>query len=80
VEALGQGTPVALARGSALDEVAPPDSPRFVAHDADDVQRCMLALAKQPLPRSPALYQWAERYAPAGYRQHLEDLLRELAS
>lgn len=79
VEALGQGTPVALARGSALDEVAPPDSPRFNAHDADDLQRCMLALAKDPLPRSPALSQWAERYAPAAYRQHLEDLLQELA-
>ncbi|MFP6850385.1 MAG: glycosyltransferase family 1 protein [Pseudomonas sp.] len=80
VEALGHGTPVALARGSALDEVAPASSPRFAAHDAADLQRCLLALASQPLPRTPALREWAERYAPAAYRQHLQQLLQELAS
>ena len=78
VEALGLGTPVALARGSALDEVAPPESPRFAPYDAADQQRCMLELAQQPLPRSPALTEWAAGFSPAAYRQRLSCLLEEL--
>lgn len=78
VEALGLGTPVALARGSALDEVAPPESPRFAPYDSADQQRCMLELAQQPLPRSPALTEWAAGFGPAAYRQRLSCLLEEL--
>lgn len=80
VEALGLGTPVALGRGSALDEVAPGESPRFDPHDAADIRRVLLDIARQPLPRDlPALTEWAARYAPASYRARLDQLLRELA-
>lgn len=78
VEALGQGTPVALARGSALDEVAPPQSPRFAPHDDLDLQRCLLEVAQRPLPRDESLRDWAQRFAPPAYRARLETLLQEL--
>jgi glycosyltransferase involved in cell wall biosynthesis len=78
VEALGHGTPVALARGSALDEVAPPQSPRFDPRDVSDLRRCLLELARQPLPRDESLREWATRYAPAAYRARLDELLQEL--
>lgn len=78
VEALGLGTPAALARGSALDEVAPPECPRFAPHDAADQQCCLLELAKHPLPRSPGLIKWAAGFGPEAYQQHLNGLLEEL--
>ncbi|MDG9924028.1 MULTISPECIES: glycosyltransferase family 1 protein [unclassified Pseudomonas] len=80
VEALGHGTPVALACGSALDEVAPAQSPRFAPHDAGDLRRCLLELAQRPLPRDDSLREWAARYAPAAYRARLNDLLQELGA
>jgi glycosyltransferase involved in cell wall biosynthesis len=80
VEALSLGTPVALARGSALDEVAPVDSPRFRADQPDAIVACMLRLAKQPEPRDqPALRQWASRFGLGAYARRLEQLLQELA-
>lgn len=78
VEALGLGTPVALAHGSALDEIAPPESPRFAPHDAADQLRCLLELARQPLPRTAALTEWAAGFGPTAYQQHLSRLLEEL--
>jgi glycosyltransferase involved in cell wall biosynthesis len=80
VEALSLGTPVALARGSALDEVAPPDSPRFAAHDRTDLSACLLRLATQPPERDqPALRDWAARFAYPAYAARLQQLLLELA-
>jgi polysaccharide biosynthesis protein PslI len=80
VEALSLGTPVALARGSALDEVAPPASPRFAAHDRVDLNACLLRLAAQPPERDqPALRDWAARFAYPAYVARLQQLLLELS-
>jgi polysaccharide biosynthesis protein PslI len=80
VEALSLGTPVALATGSALDEVAPAASPRFRADQPDTIVACMLRLAQQPEPRDqPALREWASRFDLDAYAQRLEQLLQELA-
>ncbi|MDF3195468.1 glycosyltransferase family 1 protein [Pseudomonas sp. 1928-m] len=80
VEALSLGTPVALARGSALDEVAPLSSPRFNADQPDELLACMLHLAHQPERRDQLeLQQWAARFDFTAYRARLEQLLQELA-
>lgn len=80
VEALSLGTPVALARGSALDEVAPDTSPRFPADEPGAILACMLRLAKQPEPRDqPELRQWASHFDLDAYGRRLEQLLQELA-
>lgn len=79
VEALSLGTPVALARGSALDEVAPADSPRFAAHDREDLGACLLRLASQPPERDQQLLRdWAARFAYPAYTARLQQLLLEL--
>ena len=79
VEALGLGTPVALARGSALDEVAPGDSPRFDAHSTQAILDCLLALATTPPQRDlPHLQQWAQRFTMPAYSARLNELLEDL--
>ncbi|RMX03530.1 glycosyltransferase family 1 protein [Corticibacter populi] len=78
VEALGIGTPVAVAHGSALDEVAPPAAPRFSPYDTEQLRQCMRALARQPLKREAELQDWAARYAWPAYRARLAALLQEL--
>lgn len=80
VEALSLGTPVALARGSALDEVAPESSSRFAADQPSELLVCMLRLAHQPEQRDRLeLQQWAARFDFSAYRARLEQLLQELA-
>jgi glycosyltransferase involved in cell wall biosynthesis len=80
VEALSVGTPVALASGSALDEVAPPSSPRFSPQDNQALMECLLHLAALPLPRDThELLDWAARYSLPAYNQHMSYLLQELA-
>lgn len=79
VEALSVGTPVAVARGSALDEVAPPDAARFDPHNGAQLQALMLSLAKpvgtlDPEPRRT----WARQFAEPAYRLNLDTLLKEL--
>ncbi|WP_068826385.1 glycosyltransferase family 4 protein [Pseudomonas sp. BMS12] len=79
VEALGLGTPVALAQGSALDEVAPSESPRFAAHSSAALLACLLKLAANPPGRDrPELRQWAARFAMPAYAARLDELLEEL--
>lgn len=81
VEAAACGTPVAAARGTALDEVAPPFAPRFSPDDAAALQALMLELAGTPraAPETPAaLHAWAARYDLPAYRARLEPLLKEL--
>lgn len=79
VEALSVGTPVAVARGSALDEVAPPAAPRFDPHEAAPLQTLMLALtAAQPTVDAAALHAWARQFAEPAYRRRLATLLTEL--
>lgn len=79
VEALSLGTPVALARGSALDEVAPANSPRFDAHSNQAMLDCLLHLANIAPERDlPELRQWAERFAMPAYSARVDELLKEL--
>lgn len=79
VEALSVGTPVAVAWGSALDEVAPPDAPRFDPHDAGQLQAVMLSLAEHTDPTdTEARRSWARQFAEPAYRLHLDTLIKEL--
>ncbi len=81
VEALACATPVAVARGSALDEVTPPWAPRFDPHDSDAMRHLMLTLALQVrLPdESPAACRaWALKFDQTAYALRLDALIREL--
>lgn len=78
VEALGQGTPVAVARGSALDEVAPPEAPRFDPRDGAALSRLMETLAQDASGPGSASKEWAARFAEAPYRANVARLLDEL--
>ncbi|NVZ72359.1 glycosyltransferase family 4 protein [Pseudomonas costantinii] len=79
VEALSVGTPVAVARGSALDEVAPPTAPHFDPHDGGQLQAVMLSLAAPDTTIDPELQRtWARQFAEPAYRLNLDTLLKEL--
>ena len=79
VEALAAGTPVAVARGSALDEVTPPDAARFDPHDGPALSALMLRLAARPAaPDREACRAFAARFAPEAYAARLHELLDEL--
>ncbi|KRP41658.1 Glycosyltransferase involved in cell wall bisynthesis [Pseudomonas libanensis] len=79
VEALSVGTPVAVARGSALDEVAPPSAPRFDPHDAGQLQDVMRQLAAPGATVDPQpQIDWARQFAEPAYRSRLDTLLKEL--
>ncbi|SEI23345.1 glycosyltransferase family 4 protein [Pseudomonas asplenii] len=78
VEALSVGTPVAVASGSSLDEITPPDSPRFSPTDSPALTALMLGLAQAPAEDPAALRAWATRYATAAYRERFNQLLEEL--
>ncbi|TCQ83931.1 glycosyltransferase family 1 protein [Pseudomonas sp. JUb52] len=78
VEALAVGTPVACARGSALDEVTPPWAPRFEAMDVPALAALMTTLA-HPAPRESIRGpDWAARFGAPAYRARLAELLAEL--
>ena len=79
VEALSVGTPVAVARGSALDEVAPPGAPRFDPHDAGQLQNVMQQLATAGNTADAETQRaWARQFAEPAYRSRLDTLLKEL--
>lgn len=79
VEALSVGTPVAVARGSALDEVAPPSAPRFDPHNAGQLQNVMRQLAAPGATLDPQpQIDWARQFAEPAYRSRLDTLLKEL--
>ncbi len=80
IEALVHGTPVAVSRGSALDEVAPDGMPRFDANDDTSMQRCMRQLAAAPLPRpeGEALQRWLDRYDRPAFEQRLGTFIDRL--
>jgi glycosyltransferase involved in cell wall biosynthesis len=74
IEALGQGTPVAVARGSALDEIVPADTPRFDPYDGAALQHLMRALAAQDsgIRQDDATRRaWAQRYDLPAYGERL---------
>ncbi len=78
IEALAQGTPVAVAQGSALDEITPPDSPRFSPTDSEALVHLMKSLAVDHPVDTAALKTWAEGYGEQAYRQRFNALLEEL--
>ncbi|MGC5701058.1 glycosyltransferase family 4 protein [Pseudomonas sp. NFXW11] len=78
IEALSLGTPVAVANGSALDEITPGDSPRFSPTDSAALSQLMLQLANAQAPDPEPLKAWAAGYAETAYRQRLDELLEEL--
>ena len=81
VEALGQGTPVAVAQGSALDEVAPADAVRFDPADGMALRRLMLTLADvgRLTGEDPALLrQWAARFGMPEYTKRVWTLIDQL--
>lgn len=82
IEAAACGTPVATARGSALDEVAPPGSPRFDPQDTDALVQLMREQADRGRPtidQRERLQQWAERYDLPAYARRIDTLIGELA-
>lgn len=82
IEAAACGTPVATALGTALDEVTPPGSPRFDAHDGPGLTALMQALAEPVRRRGEGLSElrdWARRFDAPAYRERLDALVGELA-
>ncbi|MEJ2795489.1 glycosyltransferase family 1 protein [Iodobacter sp. LRB] len=78
IEALAQGAPVAVAEGSALDEIAPPGSPRFSPYDGAALQALMQGLALSPQAKDPSGQKWAARFAMPAYCERLGALLAAL--
>ena len=79
VEALSVGTPVAVARGSALDEVAPPSARRFDARDRAQLKTALLEQAQDETVADPqTLRDWARQFAEPAYRQRLDSSIAAL--
>lgn len=81
IEALASGTPVAVATGSALDEITPAQALRFDPRDADALRGALQAAARNGRrddEAAPVLQAAAERYAPARYQQRVAQLLDEV--
>jgi len=79
IEALSAGTPVAVARGSALEEVAPPSARRFDAGDRDQLKTALIDQAQDESTTDPqTLRDWARQFAEPAYRQRLDALLAAL--
>ncbi|KQQ57237.1 glycosyl transferase family 1 [Pseudomonas sp. Leaf127] len=78
IEALGTGTPVAVASGSSLDEITPPDSPRFVPGDSAALVRLMGVLASAGPEDPQPLKDWAAQYGVDAFRQRIHAALETL--
>ncbi|MGP0015681.1 MULTISPECIES: glycosyltransferase family 4 protein [Pseudomonas] len=78
IEALSVGTPVAVASGSALDEITPPHSPRFSPTDGPALSALMIGLADAPAEDPETLRAWAAGYGNAAYQERFNHLLEEL--
>jgi glycosyltransferase involved in cell wall biosynthesis len=78
IEALSVGTGVAVASGSALDEITPPHSPRFSPTDSPALTHLMVQLASATPDNPDELKAWAARYAEAAYQERFNALLEEL--
>lgn len=78
VEALAQAAPVAVARGSALDEVAPAQAARFDPDDSAALRALMLELARNPATspdESEIFRDWAQKFAMPAYTPRLWALI-----
>ncbi|MEH6421299.1 glycosyltransferase family 4 protein [Pseudomonas sp. CGJS7] len=79
LEALAAGTPVAVAEGSALEEVAPMDMPRFDPHDRHGLAQLMIRLSRESVVGSAEQRRaFAQRFAPNAYAARVGALLDEL--
>lgn len=79
LEALAAGTPVAVAEGSALEEVAPVDMPRFDPHDRHLLAQLMIRLSRESVVGSAEQRRaFAQRFAPNAYAARVAALLDEL--
>ncbi|MGO1070921.1 glycosyltransferase family 4 protein [Lysobacter sp. CA199] len=79
LEALAAGTPVAVAEGSALEEVAPMDMPRFDPHDRHQLAQLMIRLSRESVVGSAEQRRaFAQRFAPNAYAARVGALLDEL--
>lgn len=87
VEAAACGTPLAVARGSALDEVCPSQARRFDPLDPVAMGALMRELDQVPRhladalrhDQAPWLQRWASRFDTPCYESRLDALLAELA-
>ena len=82
IEALDAGTPVAVASGSALDEIAPPPAPRFDPYDSASLVRLMLDLGgtadRNPDESPESCRTWSKRYGTTAYGERVRALVEEL--
>jgi glycosyltransferase involved in cell wall biosynthesis len=78
VEALSVGTPVAVANGSALNEVVPDSSARFSPTDQAALIRLMGVLSTAEVEDPAPLRSWASQYGVERYRRRFDELLGEL--
>ncbi|RMR55187.1 Glycosyl transferase, group 1 [Pseudomonas syringae pv. syringae] len=78
IEALNSGTPVAVATGSSLDEVAPPDSPRFSPLDSGNLIRLMGTLSQAPEEDPAIATEWTQRYQLKAFCERVHAALEEL--
>ncbi|MBT2784320.1 glycosyltransferase family 1 protein [Lysobacter sp. ISL-52] len=79
LEALAAGTPVAVAEGGALEEVAPVDMPRFDPHDRHQLAQLMIRLSRESVVGSAEQRRaFAQRFAPNAYAARVAALLDEL--
>ena len=69
---------MAVASGSALDEITPVQSPRFSPTDSQALTDLMITLATQGAEDPERMQNWAKRYAVDAYRQRFNELLEEL--
>ena len=70
---------MAVARGSALEEVAPPSARRFDAADRDQLKAALIDQAQdESTPDPQMLRDWARQFAEPAYRQRLDTLLAAL--
>ncbi len=78
VEAMSFGTPVAVAAGSALEEVVPPGTPRFDPHDGPALAEIMQRLCEVDRVRnaeqSQQLQEWARRYSKPFFERNVQRL------
>ncbi len=80
IEALGCGTPVAVATGSALDEITPAQSLRFDPREVSSLRNALLVAAEGRGGQETAdvLIKAAQRFGAGPYRQRVAQLLREV--
>ncbi|RMQ50164.1 Glycosyl transferase, group 1 protein [Pseudomonas cichorii] len=78
IEALRVGTPVAVASGSSLDEITPPDSPRFSPTDSQALIKLMGELSTAANEDPETARAWSATYAPQAFYKRVHEALEEL--